>query len=81
MCLGIQACASTRMYGTACCKLDIQSISVQGQEAWEMTPFPMSVGQGTQYTLFTSFLLISDFVTAYNRKLVLCPTVFRQVLR
>lgn len=33
-----------------------------------MTPFPVSVGQGTQYTLFTSFQLIFDFVTANNRK-------------
>lgn len=32
-------------------------------------PFHMSVGQGTQYTLFISFLLIFDFLTAYNRKL------------
>lgn len=31
---------------------NIQNISVQGQEAWDMRPFLMSVGQGTQYTLF-----------------------------
>lgn len=53
MCLGIQACVNTKCMPQHAASWNIQSISVQGQEAWEMMPFPMSMGQGTQYTLFT----------------------------
>lgn len=48
---------------------EIQSRSVQGQESWDIRPFPMSVGQRTQYTFLTFFLLAFDFVTVYNRTL------------